>query len=417
MKKVIVGLLALIVSTAIGKAQSSNVLSAWEYVNVYNSEKANGNMVVAIENLLRAKELIDAATLNEKTMNQSKTWKRRAEVYFKILTERDPALAQYKSTVLDEIYTSLLKAQTVEVNEKSGKPYIFEKDDVTDKIYYLSDTLTKSGITYFKSKDFDGALNMFEKRYTLLKGVGIIDTSTYTNMFLAAYKSNNTDRAMSIGNELMGWNYDDPSVYGTMAQIYQAKGEPEKGLQIIKDARKRFPGKTEFITEELNYYLSKSDNVNAVRVLNEAIEAYKGDNEMLKQLYFNSGVIYLNLNDTVKAREYYGKALEIDPNYFSALNNLASSYLTEANALVRYANDLPMNEQAKYTATIAKANEIYKKAADLLEKAYDNKTIELNKTNDAKVKQTLGKEISTLKSILYEIFIKLKNDEKADKYK
>src|SRR5687768_8167142 len=103
MKKVIIGLFAAL-SFAGAKAQESNVLSAWEYMNVYTLEKQNGNIGVAIDNLIKAKEAIDAAALDDKTKGKSKTWKRRADIYLKIFVEKDPGIASYKKNVVDEIY-------------------------------------------------------------------------------------------------------------------------------------------------------------------------------------------------------------------------------------------------------------------------------------------------------------------------
>lgn len=417
MKKVIIGLFAVMASTSFVKAQDSNVLSAWEYMQVYDQEKRSGNMTVALENLVKAKESIDAASVNEKTAGKSKTWKRRAEVYIKLIQEKDPSMNVYKKDIMNEIYSSIQKARTVEINEKTGKPKIFEEDQLRNNISFLCDTLSGAGRNAFSAGEYKEAGKYFEKRYNLLKDLGITDTVTYSNMFLAAYRDNDVDRAVKIGDDLMKMNYRDKNLYGTMARIYQEKGESEKGLQIIKDARKKYPQNTEFITEELNFYLTANDNVNSVRVMNEAIEANKNDKETLKALYFNSGVIYSNLNDTVKSRDYYTKALEIDPEYFNALNNLSSSYLNEANGLVKAANALPISAQKQYDELKNKANEVYKKAGVLLEKAYEVKTKELEKTNDNRVKALAQKQLNSLKGVLSEIFIKLGDEAKAEKYK
>lgn len=398
MKKWIVGVLALFAFTGL-KAQDSNVLSAWEYMSTYNSEKSSGNMGVAIENLIRAKEAIDAASVDEKTLGKSKTWKRRAEVYIAIMIEQDPSLAPYKSTVIDEIYKSVQKARTVEVNPKNNKPKIFEEDLLISQAYYLCDTLFKSGSARYLSKDFETAGMFFEKRYTLLKELGRTDTVSLNNMFLSAYRGKQLDKALELGNTLMGFGIADPNLYGTMARIYQEKGDAAKGLQIIKDARTKYPKNTEFITEELNYYLSTGDNANAVKVIDEAIVAFGDQKEMLKTLYFNSGVLYSQLGDRAKSREYYEKALQIDPEYYGALNNFAAMVLDEANVFVKEANQLPLSETKKYDELKKKADVLYKEAAQYLEKAYAKNPNE------------------KLKATILEIYIKLKDEAKVAQYK
>jgi tetratricopeptide (TPR) repeat protein len=398
MKKWIVGVLALFAFTGL-KAQDSNVLSAWEYMSTYNSEKAGGNMGVAIENLIRAKEAIDAASLDEKTLGKSKTWKRRAEVYIAIMIEKDPSLGPYKATVIDEIYKSVQKARTVEVNPKNNKPKIFEEDLLISQAYYLCDTLFKSGSARFLSKDYQTAGIFFEKRYTLLKELGVNDTVTFNNMFLSAYNDKSFDKAILIGNQLLEWNSPDPKLYGSMARIYQEKGDAAKGLQVIKDARTKFPQNTQFITEELNFYLSSGDNANAVKVIDEAIVAFADQKDMLKELYFNSGVLYSQLGDIQKSREFYQKTLQIDSDYYGALNNFAAILLDEANVFVKEANQLPLNETKKYDELKKKADGLYAEAAQYLEKAYAKNPNE------------------KLKAIILEIYIKLKDEAKVAQYK
>ncbi|MCG9910231.1 MAG: tetratricopeptide repeat protein [Flavobacteriales bacterium] len=398
MKKIVIGIFAMVFAAG-AKAQESNVLSSWEYMNVYNIEKKNGNIAVAIENLIKAKESIDAAAVNEKTINKSKTWKRRAEVYMAIMNETNDGVAQFKKGVIEEIYTSLEKARTVEINEKNNKPKIFEESDVINKARYLCDTLFKTGTNYYVAQDFENAGMYFEKRYSLLKSMGITDTVSYTNMFLSAFRGKNLDKAVDYGNQLMQWGVSDANLYGTMARIYQDKGESEKGLKIIQDARQKYPKNTEFITEELNYYLTVGDNEKSVKLMNEAMEAFKDDKDMLKSLFFNSGVIYFQLKDIEKSKEYYKKALEIDPQMFGALNNYAALILDDANNIIKEANNLPLNQTKKYEEMKNQANALYKEAGSYLETAYALKPSD------------------KLRVTILEIFTKLQDEEKMIKYK
>ena len=398
MKKFLIAAAAIMIGSA-SFAQESNVLSAWEYMNVYNSEKKNGNIGVAVENLIKAKQSIDAAAENEKTIGKSKTWKRRVEVYVALIMEPNEAINPFRANLLDETYKSILKARSVEINEKTSKPKIFEEPDLNAKALFLCDTLFRAGSQRFISQDFDNAELFFEKRFSLLKDFGKTDTVSLNNMFLSAYRAKKNDRAIELGNQLMALGFGDANLYGTMARIYQEKGDGAKGLALIQDARKKYPMNTEFITEELNYYLQAGDNQNAVRILDEAIAAFKDDKEMLKALYFNSGVIFGQLGDKAKSKEYYEKALETDPNYFGALNNYAGFVLEEANEIIKEANNLPLNKVKEFNELKAKANDKYKEAAGYLERAYAIQP-------SAKMKTTL-----------LEIFTRLQDEEKMNKYK
>jgi tetratricopeptide (TPR) repeat protein len=168
---------------------------------------------------------------------------------------------------------------------------------------------------------------------------------------------------------------------------------------------------------DLNYYLSTGDNENAAKVMSEAFKAFEGNNDMLKALYFNSGVIYAQLNDIAKSREYYEKAIAIDPKYFGALNNLASLQLDEANALIKEANGLPLNESKKYNELKAKSDEKYIAAATILENAYKSKSEDIAAEKDQQAKHYYEQQLSKLKAVLFEIFSKLDNEAKMNEYK
>lgn len=413
MKKLIIGLFSLALFVGV-QAQESEVLSAYEYLKVYDYEKANGNIAVAVENLMRAKESIDAAAVNEKTMLKSKTWKRRADVYVKLF--REPAEKGEKSAYLNAAYESIIKALTVEINPKNNEPKIAEEQELRGRASFVGDTITGLGGVSYESGNYQVAADYFEKTYNLYKYFGRVDTSLYANIFFATYLGGNYDKALVIGDDLIKMNYNkQPNIYGLVAQIYQKKGEGAKGLQLIKDARAKFPLKTEFITEELNYYLTTNDNVNSLRVMNEAIEVFKNEPQMLKALYFNSGVMYGQSNQKELSRDYYKKALAIDAGYFSALNNLASSYLDEANVYIKEANALKLGDK-RYDELKAKFNALYMEAGALLENAYASNEKAIADEKNAEKKAVLANEQVKLKDALFKIFFTLNDEAKIQKY-
>lgn len=414
MKKLIIGLFSLGLFVAV-QAQESEVLSAYEYMKVYRSEKENGNMAVAAENLLNAKKAIDAAALNEKTTLKSKTWKRRADIYVAMFAEKNPAFSANKAEYLNTAYESIMKAVSVEVNPKNNEPKIAEEQELRSRAAYIGDTITKLGAANYEKENYADAVMYFEKSYNLYKPFGITDTILYRNIFFSAFLANDYDKAIQVGTSLMNMKYNDASVYGAMSQIYQNKGEGEKGLQLIKDARTKFPQKTEFIIEEYNYYMSKNDDANAILVMEDAAKAFASKPDMLKQLYFNSGVMLGKKGEKEKSREYYNKALAIDASYFAALNNLASSYLDEANAIIKEANMLKLGDK-RYDELKAQSDALYRKAGGMLEQAYDSKVKEIATTKSEKTKAELTAEQGKLKDALLKIYVVLNDEAKIQQY-
>ncbi|MGQ3014824.1 MAG: tetratricopeptide repeat protein, partial [Flavobacteriales bacterium] len=172
-------------------------------------------------------------------------------------------------------------------------------------------------------------------------------------------------------------------LYSAISDIYLAKGDTTTALKTISDARKQFPQEAGFITSEFNLYFSMKQMDRAKQALDEAMVAYKDDKDMLRNLKFNAGFIYDQKKDYETARKYYKEALELDPKFSEAMNNLAGTYLEEANPIINEMNALPLNETAKYKAMKEKASALYKEAGTILEQAY-----ELN-PND-KLKRTLA---------------------------
>lgn len=374
------------------KAQESNVLSAWEYMQVYQTERANGNIKVAVENLLNAKKAIDEASRHEKSGQKSKTWKRKFDVYLALLSDTAKELNSFKAEALVGILEASEKARTVE----PGK--VFEEKDLNLKQQIVANLFFKAGYEAFERKMYDAAYQSFEQSYKMKKALNVEDTVSLNNMFLSAYNAKNHEKALEIGNRLKSMGAADPTMYRTLSMLYLEKGDTATGLKVVQEARAKFPNKPEFITEELNFYLMTRNNAMASKTLEEAIKAFEKDKNMLKLLYFNSGVIYAQGGDKEKAIQAYRKALEIDPEYYGALNNLAAFYVEEGNEFIKQANNLPLSETKKYEELKKKAQDKYKEASSYLERAYGIKPEE------------------KLKTTLRELFIKIGDEGKVQQY-
>ena len=95
----------------------------------------------------------------------------------------------------------------------------------------------------------------------------------------------------------------------------------------------------------------------------------------------------------------YLKALEIKPDFEVANYNLGVMYFNMGNSWNQKMNDLPLSETKKIKDAETKANEYFLKASQNLEKSYE---ISPDKATKQRLKQ---------------LFTKLGNMEKADKYK
>lgn len=376
MKKLILAAAGLYIGVS-AMAQEGKILEAYEYRSVYLTESRSGNADVAIENLLKAKNAIDIASTDERTATKSKTWKRKFDVYFSILsdTSKSSRLLPFKEEAIKTCIEANKKARTIEVNEKNGKPKIFEEGELDIYSQVLAKILYMSGYEAATKEFYAEAGEAFELAHQVYGDIGRPDTASLTNAFIsytnaASSKEEYRPKAIELGNKIVSMKIKDAPLYNSLSKLHIANGDTTQALQVIKSARSEFPNEPSFITSEFNIYIEMGKNDLALKALNDALEAYKEDPEMMRDLYFNYGYILDQEKKIEGAREYYIKSYEIDNNFTSALNNLAGTYLEEANPIINDMNNLPVNEVTKYKEMKAKAQVLYKEAAKYLEKVY-----------------------------------------------
>ncbi|MDH7912558.1 tetratricopeptide repeat protein [Winogradskyella sp. SYSU M77433] len=159
-----------------------------------------------------------------------------------------------------------------------------------------------------------------------------------------------------------------------IALIYVQKGENEKALGAMADARAENPDDLGLLLSEANVYL-KMGNKEKFKALME--EATKKDPNNA-ELQYNLGVLAAEGGNLEASKKYYNKALEIDPNYIDAYNNLAVAILQGEAAIVEEMNNLGTSsaDNKRYDELKEKRSELYHEAIPYLKKA-----LELKKTN------------------------------------
>lgn len=428
MKKILLVTLCSFSSFWLLFSQSSSVLTAWEYMETYKREKEAGNDAASIQALLDAKKEIEPATKHPNTSQQSKTWKRRGDIYYEIAVNKSPRLVLEKEGAMDTALASYLRATNVELKD-NGKYVIEDKGDLIFKLITLANRKMEEGNNQLEEKLYDKAMMAYETAKYVYDQTLTIDpkntslpsasNSALQAMLITAVSAEQKEKIISLGEMVLAKGIADPWVYQAMAGVYidnkdlanaktiLAKGkekypnesaiylaelrvafdenDTQRAQQIIKEGKEKFPDKkADFILEEVNIYLTQGDDEKASKALEEAIDAFKNEDEkeILKVLYFNAGIIYDNLskknsdNTTIakelreKAYSHYNKSLEIDPNYVSAYNQLANYHVMAGNDFLLEANNLPFEKTKEYNELKAKAIEEYKKAANYLEKGY-----------------------------------------------
>jgi len=379
MKKVTL-ILILVMSISLVNAQKSKVVSAYNFIKPQYNE------------LDKAKEAIDEATVHETTANWDKTWYYRGMVYHAIYQSTDSAIQALHPNPLREAVDAYVKALQLDEKKK------YEKD-IMNRLNTAAIQFLNKGISDFNNGDYNASLDAFVNSVYVnaLPQINLIDTMAIFNAAIAADRAHNYEKAIEYYSKAAELKYEGPKVYAFLANSYKAAGDTLGSVEALKQGIEMWPNDNSLLMVELiNYYLTADKTDEAMSYLEKAIEK---DPENYSY-YFAIGTLYEKKENYEKAIEFYQKTLDINPEYFDAQYNMGAVYYNKAVSHYTIANDIPAKEQKKYEAEIAKAKTQLELALPFLEKAYELK----------------DDDISTLQS-LKEIYVRLQMYDKSKEMK
>jgi len=312
-----------------------------------------------------------------KTQPTSENYKVAADSFNSLFAlEKEMGSDKYTKLAEPTLNTMISDLSSKGIKSYQDKNYDAAKSELY-QVYNLStkDTafLEYAANAAYLAKDFDTALDYF----TQLKNI------EYTGI-VTEYSAKNVDtgerEAMSSVSQMnlmvKSKQYTDPkttvteskhpSIVKNIALIYVEKGETDKAIGAIKDARKIAPNDVNLILTEANVQIKLGNKEEFATLMNEAIKLDPNN----ATLYFNLGVISGEQGDTEKSKEYYNKAIELKPDYVDAYINLGSAMLEDDKALVEEMNK-NLSDFKKYDVIKAKQVKLYKEVIPVYENAYE----------------------------------------------
>lgn len=270
---------------------------------------------------------------------------------------------------------------TVANNTYQDKSYL-KSSEAFETAYRLSpsDTLYLyyAASTAVTVPDYDLAL----KHYKELRDLGYIGQET---IYKAVNKT--TGEVETFESEQMrdfsikSKSHNSPSeektkpksaeIIKNISLIYISKGDNQQAVKYIQEARLENPDDLDLLFSEANVQL-KLDNKQAFKDL--MIEATEKDPEN-PELQYNLGVITSESGDNKLAETYYRKAIELDPEYADAYLNLAAVILQQEEPLVEEMNNLGTSkaDNLKYDKLLEQRQSLYKSAIPFLSKRLELK--------------------------------------------
>jgi tetratricopeptide (TPR) repeat protein len=248
-------------------------------------------------------------------------------------------------------------------SDKLYASYTFKKD--TSDLYYAAGNAVNA-------QDYDKALSYYEQLldmgYTGIQKefiatdvetgeIVVFSTEEVRNSNLLAGAYTNPDERTS------------PSVRGDILRnvtlIYTSKGQNDKALKVMKDARAENPDDMSLLRAEADMVYKMGNIERYNELMQELIESDPNNPE----IYFNLGVASASKGDKVKATEYYNKAIELKPDYGAALINIASIMLEDEAKIVEEMNGLGTSnaDNKRYDLLKQKRKDLYLNVLPYLE--------------------------------------------------
>ncbi|ARS37884.1 hypothetical protein CA264_14505 [Pontibacter actiniarum] len=182
----------------------------------------------------------------------------------------------------------------------------------------ISEALFLDGMKYFMLEDYQQALQLFQKAYTITPGNAALNYKIgETYLHLSEPRS-----AMPFAQAAATLDKRNAYYYLLLAQLHSEQKQYDAAAQAFNDLIRNVPGSDEYLFNLADLYLSQSQYDNALRTY-ERIEKEFGD---MEQLHVNRQQIYLRQKNVDKAIAEGEKLLKSNPTEISYFLSQAELY-------------------------------------------------------------------------------------------
>ena len=158
-----------------------------------------------------------------------------------------------------------------------------------------------------------------------------------------------------------------PEIIKNMALIYNQRGETEKALEAMREARAENPDDLNLVLTEANVHYTMGNTEKFKELLEYATKRDPNNAE----LQYNLGVIAADADDFENAKKYYQRAIALNSKYTNAYINLAALILGQEESIIDEMNNLGTSaaDDRRYDELREERNQLYLDAIPYLEKA------------------------------------------------
>lgn len=344
-------------------------ISALSFTQIAYAQKAKiSSAQISLQDgkVMDAKKDIDAALQDPDIQKRVDAWTTKGDVYKDIYETK--IYYALNPNCLFEAKDAYMKASDLELNPKKQKNF-------TAPLTSLEGYLFNEGLGRFNSKKYDDAYKHFDaarkvNEFLLSKGLSsAIDTNAIYATAMSGVSIDKSKEVAPLLQKLIDMNYNNASVYESLAQIYETNGDKEALSKLIKKGLEKFPNSKNLQIYELNQSLDGGDLKESITKFEKALASDPKN----ASIAFNLGVLYDKLQNMDKTKEYYEKAIALKSDYGDAYFNLGVMYFNlgvAKNKEMNAVDDAKDKDGKIYAGLKAERDALFQQALPNLEKAY-----------------------------------------------
>ncbi len=292
--------------------------------------------------LAEAKEIFDAATSHEKTMDDGKMWYYRGLLYVQLDTTSNDAFKMLSNNPMDVALKSFEKADELADEGKeyfyttSASPFPVTKSEQINNYYSYYYNL---GVNEYQESNFEDAVGYFGKASYIQPA----DTNAVINAAFAAHSGEMYDKAKEFYKKAIEKGAVNKDYFYNYIAIVGMDNDLDKSLSAVNEALEYFPNDVDLTRNRIDL-LIKLDRIDEAKTeLEKAVQDEPGNPD----LQFALGVIHDQLGNSEKALAAYDKAIEAKSDHYNSNFNKGVLMLDAANKVIKEQNNLGMTKADK----------------------------------------------------------------------
>ncbi len=276
---------------------------------------------------------------------------------------------------LEEAYWAFQRAIEIEEDGDDDRGFFArlfsssQENRITSSFLRLHGQFVNQAVKHYEENDFENAFNAFKRSIQIADSdyyTEPLDTGLVFNTGFVAGLAGNHEESITYLNRAKDMGYGEGSLYVLIKEAYVEFGDSVRAEQILQEGFEKFPDDNVLLVEMVNFYIHANKSDEALNYLKLAKEQEPNN----PSFHYAEGALYDEMGETEQALEAYGRAMELDPEYFDPAYNSGVLYYNRAVRMLEEANQIMEHEE--YEKARDEAFDVLKQAVPFLEQAHIN---------------------------------------------